>query len=317
LLLAISWMAMAASSAFGQPRPVQVVDGGSAAQAPKLPQWQIAAGVRMAFEVASIKQTKTFRPPNIPLNATDYYSGTGGRFAATAPLWIFIQFAYKLTLTSDQTQSMLKPLPKWVATDLFEVEARAEGKPTKDQMRLMMQSLLADRFKLAIHFEDQPVPVFALTLVKPGKIGPKLLHHEDGPSCDIHFAPAPSDSLFKATDVFPLVCKAQVMRPMPSGMRLAGARNTTLELIAGSLPSLARLGRPVVDRTGLSGRFDYQIEWTPDPDILTEPDADVQSDSLGATFVAALRDQLGLKLGSTNGQIRTPIIDHVEHPSEN
>jgi len=62
---------------------------------------------------------------------------------------------------------MLAPLPKWVTTDNFEIQAKAEGNPTKDQMRLMMQSLLADRFKLAVHFEDRPVPAYNLAAVKP------------------------------------------------------------------------------------------------------------------------------------------------------
>jgi len=65
----------------------------------------------------------------------------------------YISFAYKLALSPEQVRSMAAGLPKWFPTDLFDIEARAEGDPTKDQMRLMMQSLLADRFRLALHFE--------------------------------------------------------------------------------------------------------------------------------------------------------------------
>ena len=63
-------------------------------------------------------------------------------------------------------------MAKWVSDGMFEIDARAEGNPTKDQMRLMMQSLLADRFKLAVHFEAREAPVFDLTLVKQGRTGP-------------------------------------------------------------------------------------------------------------------------------------------------
>lgn len=67
-------------------------------------------------------------------------------------------------------------------TDRFDIQARAEGNPGKDQMRLMMRSLLADRFKLAIHHETRQVPAFAIVLVKPGKTGPQLqLHPNDAP----------------------------------------------------------------------------------------------------------------------------------------
>jgi hypothetical protein len=84
------------------------------------------------------------------------------------PLWIYIAFACKLPPNDEQTRAMLAHLPKWFG-GFFEIDARAKGNPSKDQMRLMMQSLLADRFKLAVHFETKEEPVYALTLVKPGK----------------------------------------------------------------------------------------------------------------------------------------------------
>src|SRR5580658_5634043 len=83
----------------------------------------------------------------------------------------------------------LWPLAKIVGNDFFDIEAQAPGNPTKDQMRLMIQSLLAERFKLAVHFETRDAPVFALTLVKPGKTGPKLLPHSEGPPCPDYTPP--------------------------------------------------------------------------------------------------------------------------------
>ena len=142
--------------------------GVTTAQSPGVPDWQTAAGGKMAFEVASVKPAKGFRPPNFPLDSGDAKT-PGGRFSVTFPLVSYVAFAYKLMPAQISTQ-----LPKSFPMDSFDIEARAPGNPTKDQMRLMMQSLLADRFKLRIHFETHEGPVYALTLVRPGHTGPKL-----------------------------------------------------------------------------------------------------------------------------------------------
>src|SRR5579871_6283226 len=147
------------------------------AQSVEAPQWQTAAGGKLAFEVASVKPVPSgpdhFRPPSFPLSNDDAFRPTGGRFSATFPLPVLITFAYKVRLTQEQLNAMLAPLPLWVTRDSFEIEAKAEGNPTKDQFRLMLQSLLAERFQLAIHREQREVPLFALVLAKPGKLGPK------------------------------------------------------------------------------------------------------------------------------------------------
>ena len=111
---------------------------------------------------------------NFPLDSTDAFQDvqTGarpnGRFSAISELSIYIRFAYKLRLTNiTQLEALKSHLPKWASTDVFEIEARAPANATKDQMRLMMQALLAERFQLAVHFETPEVPVLAMTLVKP------------------------------------------------------------------------------------------------------------------------------------------------------
>jgi uncharacterized protein (TIGR03435 family) len=271
----------------------------------------------MAFEVASIKPDKgAFKPPNFPLDNGDKYVPTGGRFSADFPLVTYIQFAYKIRFTQDQVQSMFARLPKWIGSERFEIQARAEGKPTKDQMRLMMQSLLADRFQLAVHFETQQTAVLGLTLVKPGKTGPKLRPHADGPPCDMPATAPGRGASSDAGGVFPPVCDVQALTTRPDHMLLAGSRNTTLDLLAASLSSLGRLDRPVVDQTGLSGRFDFTIEWFPESNAAM-PNADPQPDSQGPTFLDALREQLGLTLKSTKAPMQILVIDHVERPSEN
>jgi len=276
------------------------------AQPSTIPDWQTAAGGKMAFEVASIKpSTGKFTPPAFPLDAGDAFASTGGRFSADFPLWVFITFAYKLTLTPEQSRAMLEHLPKWVASDRFSVQAKAEGNATKDQMRLMMQSLLADRFQLAIHFETQEASIFALTLVKPGKLGPNLRPHADGPPCD---APDPK--------VFPPRCDVYGMTMFPGKMPMAGSRNTTMDLLASGLSGLGRLGRPVINQTGLTGRFDFTLEWVREREGPPPPEA-TAPDLQGPTFLEALHDQLGLKLESSKGPVQILVVDHVERPSEN
>src|SRR4051794_29508392 len=92
------------------------------------------------------------------------------RLSATFDLGVYIGFAYKLP--HFQTAGALANAPGWLRTTSYDIEAKAQGNPTKDQMRLMMQSLLADRFKLVVHFETRDLPVSALTQVKTGKLGP-------------------------------------------------------------------------------------------------------------------------------------------------
>ena len=102
---------------------------------------------------------------------------------------IYITFAYKLWPTQQQGEALLAQLPKWAREESIVIEAKADGNPTKDQMRLMVQSLLADRFKLTLHFERRQTPVFALALAKPGRLGPKLRPHAEGPPCDAQVPP--------------------------------------------------------------------------------------------------------------------------------
>jgi uncharacterized protein (TIGR03435 family) len=196
-------------------------------QAQDVPDWQKKAGGEMSFEVASIKRDSgQFRPPNFPFDPGDAYAETGGRLSADFSLTTYITFAYKLSPTQEQRQAMIAHLPKWVAEDRFNIQAKAVGvNPTKDQMRLMMQALLADRFKLAVHFETQEAPALALVLVKNGKLGPKLRPHSEGPSCDA--APPP--------DVFPPKCHLMTLRVDQTA--IGASRDTTIALIAGVLPA--------------------------------------------------------------------------------
>jgi uncharacterized protein (TIGR03435 family) len=208
-------------------------------QATQIPEWQSAAGGKRAFEVASVKPDNgPFRPPNFPLDNGNSFT-PGARFSADFPLLTYIQFAYKVHFSQQQRESMLAHahLPKWFESDRFAIEAKAAGPVTKDQMRLMMQALLADRFGLAVHFETQETAVMALTLVKPGKTGPKLRPHSEGPACEESGAPAAQGRAGDASRPFPERCYVQELRNNGRQLR-AGSRNTTMDQLAEVLSAL-------------------------------------------------------------------------------
>ena len=284
-----------------------------------VPEWQREAGGKMEFEVASIRQNNgEFVPPNFVMDTPDdAYVFTGGLFIADFPLEVYIEFAYKFWPTSDQIQAMLAHLPKWVTTDNFEIRARAAGNPTEDQMRLMVQSLLADRFGLVVHFETQETSVLAMTLIKPGRLGPMLRPHADGPSCDVPVPNATPGTSPKGMDVFPPACGVFQAVNKPNHVIKMGARNTTMEMVAHNISEVGHFGRPVVDETGLSGRFDFTIEWTRQPNNAPTAGADAQVDLQGTTFTEAVQEQLGLKFKTAKAPLKVIVIDHVQRPSEN
>jgi uncharacterized protein (TIGR03435 family) len=283
-----------------------------------------AAGRRMAFDVASVKPNTSNEPPNshYPMGPGDAYVPNGGLFAATnQPLIVYLRFAFKLG------QGDLLGLPAWVYNDRFDIEARAQGNPTKDQTRLMMQSLLADRFRLTRHIETRTGPVFNLVLSKAGTIGPQLQAHADDGSCAAASTPQTPGSAPLATPSAPTSTSGLQLPPFPCGSIGAipasapgrgrlGGRTVTIGRMAGFLTNpFTGVDRPVRDRTGLAGTFDFSLEWSLAPDS-AQPLGPAPEDT-GPTFLEALQQQLGLKLTSTTGPVDVLVIDHVEQPSPN
>jgi uncharacterized protein (TIGR03435 family) len=167
--------------------------------------------------------------------------------------------------------------PDWIDSDAYDVMAKTDQPVTDEQRRLMLQALLADRFKLTFHRETKELPIFALMV---DKNRPQFRSLKDGEQ------PTRSPMSF---------------RDLPS--------------LAGTLSNFA--GRPVVDRTGLSGNFDLAInmqkaekEWEQEhEDALAAP-----GDSM---IVTAVKEQLGLKLVPMKGPVEIFVIDHAERPSGN
>lgn len=293
------------------PLKSQTSQSSSAAERVQIPQWQINAGGKMSFDVASVKQHTdvpgvSFPHENFSLDNSDSYEPTGGLLSGQdLPMRIYISFAYKLTW--DQLVQMIPVLPKWASNKYFDIEARGPANATKDQMRLMMQALLEDRFKLAAHWQSQEVPAFLAVLAKPGKTGPQLLPYSDPPCTDLT-NPGPRTTSAGITKI----CGSQGLHRLPNGEHEALGKNQAMQEIAPDLrfwPDTV-LDRPVIDGTGLTGRFDYFLIWAPDAQP-GQPQVD------GPSYLEALRDQLGLKLDPAKTTMPFLRIDHIEEPTAN
>jgi uncharacterized protein (TIGR03435 family) len=290
----------------------------------QIPQWQINAGGKMQFQTASVRRNTALPPKavffNFPLGPGDVYQPRGGVFLArNLPLSTYIEFAYKIT--PNQEQLAFSQMPKWVTTDRFDIQAKAEGNPTKDQMRLMMQTLLADRFRLAVHYETRQLPVLALIVDRPGILGPQLQQHPFDmpcPTTSIVPSPAPTAQPQLVDSRFPSTCGGILpMTPSAPGRYRSGARNVTMDLIASSFAEGDELDRPVVDKTGLTGKFDYALEYSPRPDGRPPSETNFRSDPSGPTLTQALQEQLGLKFESQTAPMNIVIVDYADALSLN
>jgi uncharacterized protein (TIGR03435 family) len=297
------------------------------AQAPaQVPDWQKKAGGAMAFDVASVRPNDGSGPrpdANFPLGPGDVYQSVGGLFRATdLALETYIGFAYKLS--GNQGPEVEKQLPDWVRNDRFDIEAHADGTPTKDQMRLMMQALLRERFGFAMHYEMRESSIYALELAKPGKLGPELRPHPASMVCANQFSvdqgghPNYYKALPADADGYPTICNGIIgIPPKMQGTLTAGASNVAIGRLADFIADAGQLGRPVVDQTGLKGTYDFKLEWTPD-NVSAQPSANgVGADNSGPPLIEAIKDQLGLKLESEKGQVQKMIVDHIDHLSPN
>lgn len=285
-----------------------------AAQLPAQSPQQPPAQPKIEFEVASVRQSKPDSTPrgNEFLTPFEAPAPKGGLFSANAPLLLYILFAYKI-LDMSQLPSISQHLPNWAREEHFEIQARAPmEQPTKDQLRAMMRSLLENRFKLAVHTETRQVPVYALALDKPGNPGSQIKRHPADQPCPDQADTAPPKTPGAAPAPY---CGMAVWRV--NGLLHFRMLDVSMEEMASMLGGAAGLiggrdPRPIIDQTGLSGRFDVNIEFLKDPG-----GADLDSDAAGPTFTNALKNQLGMKLVKQTGPAQVFIIDHIEQPSEN
>jgi uncharacterized protein (TIGR03435 family) len=302
------------------------------------------------FDVASVSPSRPGSPQhtNVPLDTGNVYStispddtrtAAGGLFIATRqPIWRYISFAYKLSGTQELSLrfNIFSGVPKsgapfWVtgsfdaSPEFFDIQARAPADTSIDQMRLMMQALLADRFHLAAHFQTADAPAFALTLVRPGATGPNLRPHPVSDTCAAatpqsdppaqSAAPSQPQTTSSPVGDLPPVCGVIAHVPSSAPGQHFGGRAIPLSLFANSVPTmtgLAVMPRPIVDQTSLSGLYDFTLNWTHD----TTPNDTAVSDK-AAAFRDALKTQLGVELKPTRAPIDILVIDQVDHPSPN
>jgi uncharacterized protein (TIGR03435 family) len=270
-----------------------------AAQAPASP----------SFEVASVKPARPEARLQKPM-------GCGfparGRFGAFGDLRWLIACAYDIP--PGRRQQEILGGPRWVDDDLFQIEARATSDDaptfTLTQGYSMLRTLLSDRFKLAVHRETKELPMYALVMARrDGKPGPHL--RLTTPDCAAWLAsgrrgPPP-----------------RVLGDVPCGLQRVSA--SALRGGAMTMTRLAdmlspRVERPVQDRTGLTGNFDLEVQWTPEPRTIAPTDAQPRSilppvDPNGPSLFSALEEQLGLKLQPTRGSIDVLVIDSVDYPT--
>jgi uncharacterized protein (TIGR03435 family) len=186
--------------------------------------------------------------------------------------------------------------PAWIDSDRFDILAKAPGevRPNLDEQMKMLRNLLADRFKLTFHRAPKELSFYALTVAKSGS---KLKESTVSPDASPEGPP-------------PLIFVLS-----PQGVSLPG-RNATMAELA-SVMQRAALDRPVVDKTGLSGRFDFNLEFTPDETQFGGGAPKESADSTKPGLFAAMQQQLGLRLEATKGPVEVLVIDRVERPSEN
>ncbi len=284
----------------------------------------IPTAKKLNFEVASIKENDSHinhGGANLDLLSGDVFKPTGGRYnAQNYPLNIYIGFAYKLT--RSQAEDLAKQLPKWALMpggDAWDIEARADGNPTKDEYREMMRSLLAQRFGLKVHTVTKAVPVYALVMAKPGELGPQLKRHDDATPCtdDVKFTAAPNPATVPTIDGgFPLHCGGMERVKFLRGHVDLGGRAVTMDQFAngvhGWLYGINELGRPLINQTGLKGTYDLTFSF----EITTVPGSAPVEDP-APPFPNALIQELGLKMQSTKAPVEFLVVDHVEKPTEN
>jgi uncharacterized protein (TIGR03435 family) len=278
------------------------------AQSPAADRKRVLAD-RPAFDVASIKRdTSGSKAMMIPIDLP------GGQTSArNATLRFLISAAYKLPSLPGQTEATLVGGPTWMDSEHFDIEAEVEGDPSAEEKRLMLQSLLADRFKLTVHHETRQLPAFALVMDKAGKLGPQLQPHSQDAKCldpsDMYAAPPPAPDSSGPPAV---PCGNITTAPGPFGSWKITGVNVTIDYLARSISYWQGIDRAVVDRTGLTGTFDVRLEYT--PQIAGAQAADPSAPPL---IFTAVQQQLGLKLETTKAPVDVLVIDHVEEPSPN
>jgi uncharacterized protein (TIGR03435 family) len=235
-----------------------------------------------AFEVATIKPT----PPDAKAGRYITMQGTNRFVVKYYTLKLMIAAAYNLS------PKVISGGPAWIDSDHFDILALTPGeaRPTQPEQMAMLRTLLAERFKLSFHREEKEFSIYALEVAKSG---PKL-----------------KESTAPASDPPQLISTVY-----PQRMHLP-AKNATMSDFT-SLLQRALLDRPVVDKTGLAGRYDFDLDWAPDETQFGGEVPAATADAQAPPFFTAIEQQLGLHIEATRGMVQALVVDGAEKPAGN
>jgi uncharacterized protein (TIGR03435 family) len=261
---------------------------------------QVATAQKLEFEVASVK-------PGAPVSQRAGFVMRGAELRASNLLLRFIiEQAYDIHPSSHR--GVLEGGPAWIDAEGFDIVAKASAPLTGDVARIMLRALLADRFKLRVHTDRREGPVYALVQAKKdGVLGPGL--HRSAEDCGDFSNALVHGEQGRAAALRVTGCETTRPNAGPRGQTIRGS--ITMAALAVLLSQSRDIDRPVVDRTGLDGTFDVNLQWTPAP---TGPTAD---NAIFGSIFTAVQEQLGLKLESQRALIEVTVIDSVELPIPN
>ena len=266
----------------------------------------------LSFEVVSVKPAQPGTFPIVPAFMRDKGAPILGLQRMAAPASMLIGYAYHMQMS--ETSDAFRKQPDWVRSRIYTITFRAAGEPTRDQVREMMRTMLTERFGLQIHEFTREGTVNRLVMSKPGVLGPNIKPHPEGASCSTQ----EGASVGKAPDAStpPVVHCGFTWYNLPGMVLHVGLTDTT---ITDAARSLAGIGveeletRPLVDATGLTGKYDLTLEFRPDSG---RPFIDPEADDGGVpTAIRALKEQLGMRVESGPGPVRMVTIDHISEPT--
>ena len=243
------------------------------------------------FDVASVK-------PNLGSSGTStWWLQPSGRLVATnSSLRQLIVNAY------DVTHDRLLGGPDWIGSDRFDVLASAPADTSESTMQTLLQTLLADRFKLVLRREAREMAVYSLVIAQNDGRSGKALRPVD--------CKTDSKAVVRKGDA--PACSWLLTRQPGTGMSTYQSGGVNLDELAKTLTQ--RVGRPVINRTGLAGEFQFELSWLQDMQAAAAAPAAAND---GPSLFTALQEQLGLKLESSRGPVELLVIESVERPTSN
>jgi len=262
---------------------------------------------RPSFEVASVKR-------NLSDERRNFSARPGGRLVVTnMTVKDLIAAAFGMADIQALIPERILGGPDWIDSERYNIDAKASaefqfapGGPPQEAL-VMLRSLLEERFKLIAHREAREMAIFELVVArKDGRLGSGL--QKSSVDCDALLAGGRAVPPPPRQPTEPPPCR------LMGGPARTIAAGVTMQQLAAHLSN--HLGRFVVDKTGLTERFDFNMGWTPDRLPTSAPPPGIPPvDPNGPPLVTALQEQLGLKVEAAQGPVDVLVIDSVEHPN--